>query len=493
MIIDNDLLSIQHARILAETAREGHKRLAAFSQDKLDVIVEGVADAVARNAQVLATMAHEETDFGNPQDKLASIRFVCEQAREKLRSMACVGVIGRDEQERIVEIGVPVGVIVALCPVTNPVASTVYTALIAIKSGNAVLFSPHPNARKCMGRVLDIMISTAEGLGLPEGCLAYLNPVSKSGTLELMNHPATSMILNNGVRPMLEPAKATGKPTIFGGTGNGPAFIERSADITQAARDIVTSKNFDYGISASAEHSVVVDACVEQEVKRALQASGAYFMTEEESHLLADQLFCADGKNRAAMVGKAASVLARRAGFQVPDSTRVLVAERKYVSVTDPYSRELLAPVLAFYVEDDWMHACEKCIELLLHERKAHTLVIHSTNEEVILQFALKKPVGRMLVNTPASFGGMGATTNLFPSVILGSASAGNGITADNVSPRNLIYTRTVGYGTRNVEDSLSVSAAAHSETPSGTGMNIDIIQLRQIITAALKAAGESA
>ncbi|WP_081701854.1 aldehyde dehydrogenase family protein [Oleidesulfovibrio alaskensis] len=449
MIVDNDLISIQEARILAENAGRAQRVLATFSQEQLDEIVEAVAEAVGAQAQALADMAYEETDYGNPHDKAVKNRFVCTQVREQLRGMRCVGVIGRDEHARTMDIGVPVGVIAALCPATSPVSTTICKTLIAVKSGNAVVFSPHPRAARSIAAALDIMIDAARAHGLPEGCLSYMSTVTKSGTAELMNHPATSLVMLSGVPGMIGLARCSGKPVIYGGTGNGPAFVERSADIRRAVADIMLSKTFDNGIAPSAEQSIVVDSCIEREVRHALQECGAYFMTDEESLRLAELLFCADGRHKAGMVGVSAPVLARRAGISVPDNVQLLVAERKYVSEADPYSRELLSPVLAYYVEDDWMHACEKCIELLLHERNAHTLVIHSSNEEVILQFALKKPVGRLLVNTPATFGGMGVTTNLFPSMTLGSGSAGRGITADNVSPMNLIYIRKVGYGVR--------------------------------------------
>ena len=453
MIIDNDLLSIQQARILAENAFEAQKKLAAFTQERLDVIVEAVADAIEEHVQALAVMSQEETDFGRWEDKLIKNRFVCGQVRRSLRDMRCVGVIAEDPQKRIMDIGVPVGVIVALCPATSPVSTTISTTLLAIKSGNALLFSPHPRAAKSIAKALDIMISAAHAHGLPEGCLAYLGTVTRSGTHELMAHKATSLIMITGVPGMLPAARAAGKPLIYGGSGNGPVFIERTADIEQAASDIVASKIFDNGIASSAEQSVVVDACVAQAVKRALQQRGAYFMSEEESLKLA-ALFCPHGKPNAGLVGLPATALADRAGFAVPEQVTVLVAERSYVCESDPYSREMLAPVLTYYVEDDWMHACEKCIELLLLERNAHTLVIHSNDEDVIRQFALKKPVGRLLVNTPGTFGGMGATTNLFPAMTLGSGSAGYGITSDNVSPLNFVYTRKVGYGVRRMDAS---------------------------------------
>ncbi len=448
-IIDNDLLSIQEARILAENAFDAQKSLATFPQEKLDTIVACVADAVEKHLQTLAVSSCEETDYGKWQDKYVKNRFVCEYARNHLSHIRCVGVIGEDKEKRMMDIGVPVGVIIAMCPATSPVSTSIYKTLIAIKSGNAIIFSPHPRARKTIGNVLDIMIEAASSQGLPEGCLSYLHTVTKAGTIELMAHTATSLVLNTSVPGMLRAAYEGGKPVIYGGTGNGPAFIERTADIRQAVSDIIASKTFDHGIVASAEQSIVVDSCIANEVRLELQKSGAYFMSEEESHTFASLFFCPNGKLNNKMVGISAKTLAQRAGFSVPDNVSVLIAERKYVSDTDPYSREMLCPVLTYFVEDDWMHACEKCIELLISERNGHTLVIHSNDEDVIRQFALKKPVGRLLVNTPGTFGGIGATTNLFPSMTLGSGSAGDGITSDNVSPLNLIYIRKVGYGVR--------------------------------------------
>lgn len=457
-IVDNDLLSIQEARILAENAFEAHKKLAAFSQEKLDSIVEHVADAIEKHIQTLAIMSCEETDYGKWQDKVVKGKFVCGYARNKLRGMRCVGVIGEDHENHMMDIGVPVGVLIGLCSATSPVSTTIYKTLIAIKSGNAMIFSPHPRARKTIGHLLDIMIEAAEEKGLPKGTLSYLHTVTKSGTKELMQHKAVSMIMNTGVPCMLSAAYESGKPVIYGGTGNGPAFIERTADVKQAVRDILASKTFDNGITASAEQSIVVEGCMEKEVREELERNGAYFMTDEESLKFASSFFLANGRLNTQMVGISAEKLAAKLGFNVPANVSVLIADRKYVTDSDPYSKEMLCPVLAFYVEDDWMHACEKCIEILLTERNGHTLVIHSRDEEVISQFALKKPVGRMLVNTPATFGGLGATTNLFPSMTLGSGSAGDGITSDNVSPMNLIYKRKIGYGVRDVEQFMSCS-----------------------------------
>ena len=468
-IIDNDLLSIQEARILAENANRAQQMLALFPQEKLDTFVEVMADAVQPHIEELAVLSADETDFGNWKDKYAKNHFVCTYLREQLRGKRCVGAISDDPQRGLVDIGVPMGVIAALCPATSPVSTTIYKTLIAIKSGNAIVFSPHPRARKTIGRALDIMIEAGEAAGLPEGAVCYMHTVTASGTIELMNHEQTSMILNTGVPGMLKAAQDSNKPLIYGGAGNGPVFIERTADIRQAVRDIISSKTFDYGLLPAAEQTVVVDAPVAEEVKTEFQRNHAWFMSGEESKKLASIIFESDGSANEDLIGIPAEKLAAKAGFKVPEGTVLLISEEKNASVRNPYTQVKLGPVVAFFVEEDWMHACEKCIELLLTLKQSHTLVIHSRSENVIREFALKKPVGRVLVNTPATFGSMGATTNLTPAMTLGSGSAGYGITSDNVSPENLVYIRKVGFGVRDMQtvDASMFGRAALADSPS--------------------------
>lgn len=462
-IIDHDLLSIQEARILAENAREAQKVLAAFPQEKLDHVVEGMVKAIEDHLQELAVLSNEETDYGIWQDKYQKNRFICQALTDRLRGMQCVGIIHEDKEKKTMDVGVPVGVIAALCPATSPVSTTIYQTVIGIKSGNAVVFSLHPRAKAVMKKTLDILIQAAEAHGLPEGALSYLSNVSRSGTCALMEHSAVSLIMNTGVPSMLQEAYAAGKPVIYGGSGNGPAFIERTADISQAVEDILWSKTFDYGIVSAAEQSIVVEGCIEPQVRKELIQRGAYFMAPAESDTLGKILFLADGSLYSETVGKSAEWLAAAAGFTVPTGTKLLVSEQKYVFDENPYSKEKLCPVLAYYIEEDWMHACEKCIELLLSEGRGHTLVIHSKDEEVIRQFILKKPVGRVLINTPAVFGSMGAATNLFPAMTLGSGSAGEGISSDNISPMNLIYIRKVGYWVREARTVMQGGALSAS------------------------------
>ena len=451
--IDNDLFSVQEARIIIENAREAQKILAIFPQEKLDKIVKKMAEEAYKYARELAILSHEETGFGKWQDKFVKNVFASDFLYKKIRDMKVVGIIHEDKENKTIDIGVPVGVIVALLPSTNPASTTIYKALIAIKSGNAIVFSPHPKAKRTIGKVLDILIRTAEESGLPRGAIGYLRVLTTDGTTELMKHNDVSLILITGVPKMVRAAYASGKPIIYGGPGNGPAFIERSADIKQAVADIIVSRTFDNGIVSASEQSIVAEDCIADEVRQELKKNGAFFMSEQQSEELSKLFFRSDNSINAEIVGKTAIVLAQKIGMCVPKDTKVLISEQKYVSHTNPYSREKLCPVLAFYIEKDWMYACEKCIELLLNEGRGHTLVIHSKNENVIREFAMKKPVSRVLVNTPATLGGIGATTNLFPALTLGSGAAGGGFTSDNVSPMNLINIRKVGYGVRKLED----------------------------------------
>lgn len=456
MIGDKDLISIQQARILAENAAEAQARLFAMPQQALDGMVEAMAEAAAAEAQSLAVMSHEETGCGVWQDKMAKNLFACRRVSQSMRGMQCVGKLPpscnatqHDAPQGLFEVGVPVGVIAALCPCTNPVSTAICNVLAAIKAGNSIVVCAHPHAVQCTSRVVAAMAAAARAHGLPQGAVSCLDMVADSGIKELMHHSSVALILVTGRQSMLEAARRSGKPFIYGGMGNGPAFVEATADVSKAVTDILASKSFDNGLAPSAEQCVIVDGKIEHQVRRAFEAGGGYFVNEAQAKALCAALFHPNGHRNRAMLGQPATVLAQKAGFAVPQGTRVLLAERHYVDAADPFIRELLTPVLPYYVEPDWRHACEKCLELLLREGQAQTMTIHSRDEEIILQFALKKPVARMLVNTPAAFGGMGLTTDLFPSMTQGSGLAGHGFSPCNISPMNLIYRRKVGYGVR--------------------------------------------
>lgn len=454
-MIDHDLISIQEARILAENAARAFQELAKLSQKQLNGIVEGMFEAVIPHLSELARLSHEETGYGKVEDKIAKNNFVCTTVREQIRDMKCVGLLETTDDLYTMKIGVPLGVITALVPATSPVSTTIFQTVIAVKAGNAMIVSPHPRAKKTISRTMEFLIEGARKYGMPEGGISYLHTVERSGTQTLIRHPNVRLVLNNAVPFFLEDVYSAGKPQIYSGGGNGPAFIERTADVRQAVHDIIESKTFDYGVVTAAEQSIVVDRCIEPEVRKELLKQGAYFMNHEEAGRLGSLLYHPDGRMNTEFIGISAKRLAVRAGFEVAESVRILIAEGSYALSDSPYNRENLCPVLSYYIEDDWQGACEKCMELLFYRQNAHTLVIHSKDQYVIQQFSLKKPVARVLVNTPATLGSMGVTTTLFPSMTLGSGMIGQGITSENVSPMNLSYVRTIGFGMRNSEQQL--------------------------------------
>ena len=468
--LDYDLCSVQEARILVENGCEAQHQLAMFSQRELDDIVEAMANAVYPHAKELAEMSVQETGLGNRKDKYVKDIFASKYLCQRMKSMKVVGIIEEDEEKKTVDIGIPVGVIVALPPCTSPVSTTIYNTLIAIKSGNAIIFSPHPRAQHTIAETLCIMMEAGKNAGLPDGAVEFLRMVTLSGTREMIGHKDTSLVLNTSVPRLLPVVHRSGKPDIYGGPGNGPAFIEQTADIRQAVRDIIFSRTFDNGIISAAEQSIVAEACIADAVREELKKQGAYFLNEEEAHRIGAALFHRDGRPNLECVGRTAVEIAEQYNVPVPANTTVLISEQNYVDPCNPYAKEKLCPILAFYVEKDWRNACEKCIELLCNEGRGNMLVIHSKDKEIIREFALKKTVSRILVNTPATVGGMGATTNLFPSFALGIGAAGGTTTSDNVSPLNLINIRKVGYGVRTVND--MVHNLECNNTPVGAAAN---------------------
>ncbi|HEQ1858368.1 TPA: acetaldehyde dehydrogenase (acetylating) [Providencia alcalifaciens] len=467
--LDKDLQSRQLARELVRNAKQAQKIFATFSQEKIDSIVKHIATESARHAEELAKMANEETGFGKWQDKVLKNTFASVRVYEHIKDLKTVGIINDDKINKVMDVGVPLGVITALVPSTNPTSTIIYKTLIALKAGNAIVFSPHPNAKACSFRTLEIVKKAALEAGAPAGIVDGVTMLTLEATKELMHSKDVSLILATGGEGMVRAAYASGTPTISGGPGNGPAFIERSADIKKAVSDIITSKTFDNGVICASEQSIIVERCIYNDVHRELLAQGAYFMNEDEAKRMASMLLRANGTINPEVVGKDAITLSQRAGFSVPVNTRVLIALQDTVSPKNPYSREKLCPILGMYVEEDWRSACHRVVDLLTNEGLGHTLVIHTQNEDVIRQFSLEKPVNRILINTPAALGGIGATTNITPALTLGCGAIGGGSSSDNVGPMNLLNIRKVGYGVRSIDDlrqPAPVSAPAYSTSP---------------------------
>ncbi|OFW13716.1 MAG: hypothetical protein A3F70_01115 [Acidobacteria bacterium RIFCSPLOWO2_12_FULL_67_14] len=446
---DQDLASIAEARTLARAARQAQARLAELSQDQIDAIVAAMAEAVAPHAEALARLAVEETGYGVVADKVQKNLFAARRVFEFIRPMRTVGVVNRIEEKKIVEIAEPFGVVAAVVPSTNPTSTAIYKVLIALKARCAIVISPHPAAVRCITRTVEIMAEAATGAGAPEGSIGWMRTVTLEGTQELMKHRDVAVILATGGMGLVRAAYSAGKPAYGVGPGNAPAFIERTADVAKAVRDIITGKTFDNGVLCSSENSVVVDEPIAEEVRREFGAQGAYFLNADEIDALGKLFVTPQRLPNPALVGKSASYIAEKAGLAAPPGTRVLVAPLSGVGRDYPLSIEKLAPILSWYVVKDWREGCERCIQILRYGGMGHTMSIHSRNDAVILEFGLKKPAFRICVNTPATHGSIGLTTGLDPAMTLGCGGWGGNITSDNISPRHLLNIKRLAYEVR--------------------------------------------
>lgn len=459
MDLDKDLAARQEARDLCAQADKAQRILATFPQDKLDAIVEAVARAFSAAAVELADLAVQETGFGNADDKVTKNRFASEKVAAAIRGMKTVGVLRENNQDKLWEVGVPLGVIAAIVPSTNPTSTVCYKSLIALKSGNAIVFSPHPKAVCCALRAAKIVAEAAERAGAPAGCVSCLSLASMAGCQELMGAEQVRLILATGGPAMVRSAYSSGKPAIGVGAGNGPAYIHHTADVKKALACILKSKTFDYGTVCASEQSIIVERKLEDTVRREAEAMGFYFMDEIQAGKLAKLLFRPNGALNPEIVGRSAEILAEKAGFSVPRGTKVLVAREEEAGPTHPYSSEKLCPVLAFYVMETETEVLSKVIQVLSHEGAGHTFAIHAEDRDVIRKFALQVPVSRFLVNTPAALGGIGASTNLFPALTLGCGAVGGSSSSDNIGPMDLINIRRVAWGVENAAPEVKVDA----------------------------------
>ncbi len=446
MELDKDLQARQEARALAKQAAKAQEQLACMTQAQLDGIVEAVAKAFYDASAELAELAVQETGFGNVEDKITKNRFASKTVSDAVRDMKTVGVLKEDAREKLWEVGVPVGLIAAIVPSTNPTSTVCYKAIIALKAGNSIIFSPHPKAIACTMRAVKIVAEAAQKAGAPAGSIACLSIPSMAGCQELMAVPEVKLILATGGPGMVRAAYSSGKPAIGVGAGNGPAYIHHSADVEHAIDCILRSKTFDNGTVCASEQSIIVEKSMAEQVRSAAQKRGFYFMNTQEAGSLAKLLFRPTGALNPEIVGKSALTLAQKAGFQVPGDTKILVAREQEAGPTRPYSMEKLCPVLAFFVMDSEDAVLVKAVEVLRHEGSGHTFAMHTRDEAVVRKFALQVPVSRFPVNTPAALGGIGATTGLFPALTLGCGAVGGSSTSNNISPLDLINIRRVAW-----------------------------------------------
>lgn len=445
MELDKDLRSRQEVRELMEQAHRAFQTLSSMDQRDLDRIVLAIRDCAMEHARELGAMAASETGFGNPCDKAEKNRFAADRLYNAIKDQKIVGIL--KEQPGLWEIGVPVGVVAGIVPSTNPTSTVIYKAMIALKAGSPIVFSPHPGAVSCTCKTARLLAQAAERSGCPKGAIGCISTPTMEAVQELMHHEHTRLILATGGAAMVKAAYSSGKPAIGVGAGNGPAYIHRSANIPEAVSKIIRSKTFDNGTICASEQSVIVEECCEERVKEEFRKQGAYFLNKEEAGKLAAILLRPNGSTNPKVVGKTAYKVAAMAGVTVPENTTVLLARETEAGPTRPYSREKLCPILALFVERNEDTILKRAVEVLLGEGAGHTFSIHATEEGVIRRFAHEIPVSRFLVNTPSSLGGIGATTKLFPALTLGCGAVGGSSSSNNIGPMDLINIRRVAWG----------------------------------------------
>jgi acetaldehyde dehydrogenase (acetylating) len=445
---DKDLQSIQEARRLADDSHLAQQQFARFSQEQVDRAGAAMAEAAYNEAERLGRMAVEETGYGIARHKMLKNHLASRVVWESIKNIKTVGVIREDRARGVVEIGWPMGVVAALIPSTNPTSTVIYKTLISIKARNGIVHAPHPAAWQCCVETARIMAQAGETAGMPAGLVSCMSTISLPGTQELMKHRRIAVILATGGSDMVRVAHSMGKPAYGVGPGNVPCYVDRSANIKQAAHYIVSSKAFDNSVICATEQAVVVDRPAAAPLRAEMERLGAWFVGPADAAALAGVLFH-DGVINPAGVGKTPQALAQMAGIQVPPAARILVAPLNKVGKEEPLSREKLTTVLGWYEADGWEAGCDRCIELIHFGGRGHSLVIHATDEHVIMQFGLEKPVFRILVNTMGTLGSVGLTTGVMPALTLGSGGIGGAISGDNITATHLLNVKRLAYQTQ--------------------------------------------
>lgn len=446
-IIKDDTATTQ--KMIDDLVLKAQKALEKFmelDQEKVDSIVKEMAMAGLDQHMKLAKMAVEETGKGVYEDKIIKNIFATEYIYHSIKYDKTVGVISENEFEDYEEVAEPVGVVAAITPVTNPTSTTMFKAIIAMKTRNPVIFAFHPSAQKCSAEAARIVRDAAIEAGAPENCIQWIETPSVSATQMLMAHPGVALILATGGAGMVQAAYSTGKPALGVGPGNVPCYIEKTANVKRAVTDLIMSKTFDNGMICASEQAVIVDRDISKEFEQYMKEYKCYFLNKEEISKLEktaiDEVKCAMSP---AVVGQPPYKIAKLAGFEVPEDTKILVAKLEGVGPKYPLSREKLSPILAYYIVDGAEKGIRRAEEMVEFGGLGHSAVIHSENEKVIDEFSRRIKAGRLIINSPSTHGAIGDIYNTnMPSLTLGCGSFGRNSTTANVSAVNLINKKRV-------------------------------------------------
>ncbi|WP_028972823.1 bifunctional acetaldehyde-CoA/alcohol dehydrogenase [Spirochaeta cellobiosiphila] len=430
-----------------EKLKAAQKVFATYSQEQVNAIFRSAALAANAARIPLAQQAHEETGMGVTEDKIIKNHFASEYIYNKYKDLKTCGEIERDTVAGIIKVAEPIGILAGVVPTTNPTSTTIFKSLIALKTRNGILFSPHPRAKKCTIDAAKLVLEAAVKAGAPEGIISWIDEPSIEVSNALMTHKDVNLILATGGPGMVKAAYSSGKPALGVGAGNTPVIIEKSADLPMAVSSILMSKTFDNGMICASEQSLVVEESIYNEVKRLLTNQGAYILSKEEKKKVAGVIL-KDGKLNPGIVGQPAYKIAALGGVTVPQSTKVIIGETNVVDHAEAFSIEKLSPVLGLFKVKDFDSALDKAVDLIRLGGMGHTSVLytHPDNGEMINSFGNKMETGRTLVNMPSSHGAIGDLYNfaLNPSLTLGCGSWGGNSVSENVNPEHLINVKTV-------------------------------------------------
>lgn len=444
-IDENEELKIKNSiNELIEKAKIASKEYMKLNQEQVNNIVKAMSMAGLENHMKLAKMAVEETGRGVYEDKITKNLFATDYIYHSIKYDKTVGIIEENDEDDYIKIAEPIGIIAGVTPVTNPTSTVIFKSMIAAKTRNVIIFGFHPSAQKCSVEAAKIVRDAAIKAGAPENCILWIEEPSVTATNLLMNNPAVDLILATGGTGMVKAAYSCGKPALGVGPGNVPCYIDKTAKLKTSVNDLVMSKSFDNGMICASEQAVIVDKEIYEEFEDLMRKAGCYFVSKEEKEKLQNAMF-QDGKLNSKIPGQSAYNIAKQAGFEVPETTKVLVVYEEGIGQDYPFSKEKLSPVLAYYIVENKEEGIEKAEKLLENGGLGHSAVIHSEDEETILEFSERVKVGRIIVNSPSSHGGIGDiyNTNL-PSLTLGCGSFGKNSTTSNVSSVNLINIKRV-------------------------------------------------
>src|SRR5215213_1079790 len=470
-----DLVSQQEAREAVEAAHLAWKTVAKFDQTKIDRVCEAMANVALAESARLGAMAHEETGFGKADDKREKNRFAAEDVWNHFKNLKTVGVVA--DKGSVVEIASPRGVVAAIIPSTNPTSTAIFKIIIATKSRNTIVLSPHPSAARSIAETARVMREAGVKEGLPPDAVRCLTTSALEGTETLMKHKRTAVILATGGIGLVRAAYSSGKPAFGVGPGNVPCFIERTANVEKAVADILTGTCFDNGTICASEQSVVCDAPLAAQVREQFKLQGGHFLNQAEADAVAKILLTDQRTLNAKIVGKSAEYIANLAGISVPGGTRCLLADCGGVGRDFPWSIEKLSPTLAFFVVDGIEAGANRCEEILQFGGMGHTAGMHTQSREAAIRYGQQMPASRVIINSPTTHGAIGFSTDLSPSMTLGCGSWGGNVTSDNVSPIHLMDIKRVAFETK----AVSVSSP-RSQVPGQAASISPAIPPRQTV-----------